>query len=87
MVRGGNQKDGPEPVPQGLPGLVKNGMGGEGGLMVALFTLILSPRWNEPVLIMAAAGTAEPIGPLTFDEIPHAVALGAEAPTGLSRCH
>lgn len=62
-------------------------MGGEGGLMVTVLTLILSPGWDKSGLIVAAAGTAEPVRPLAFDQIPHAVALGAKPPPELSRCH
>jgi len=84
---GGHQKDRPEPVPQGFPRLVEYGMGREGGLMVTVLALILSPRWDEPGLIVAAAGTAVAIRPLSFDEIPHAITLGAKPPSELSRCH
>jgi len=84
---GGYQKDRPEPVPQRFSRLVKDGMGGEGGLMVTLLALILPPGGDEPGLIMATPGTAEAIGPLAFNEIPEAVTLGAKPPSELSWCH
>jgi len=84
---GSHQKDRPEPVPQGLSCLVKDGMGGEGGLMITPLALILSPGGDEPGLIMTTPGTAEAIGPLAFDEIPETIMLGAKPPSELSRCH
>jgi hypothetical protein len=55
--------------------------------MVTLLALILSPRVDEPGLIMATLGTAEAVGPLAFNEIPEAVTLGAESTPELSGCH
>ena len=56
-------------------------------LMVTGFALVPPPGWNEPGLILGRAGTAEAIGPLAFDEIPHAVALGAKPASELFRSH
>jgi hypothetical protein len=55
--------------------------------MVATLTLVLSPRADEPGLIMVAARTAEAIGPFSLNEIPQAIALGAKSPPELSGCH
>lgn len=84
---GGHQKDGPELLPQGFACLVKDGMGGNGGLMIAALALILSPRGDQIGLIMVTAGTAEATGPFARDEIPEAVTLGAKPPCELPGCH
>jgi hypothetical protein len=72
---GGHQKDRPEPVSQWCPCLVKDGIGSEGSLLITLVALVLSPRCDEPGVLVAAAGTAEAIGPLALDEISNTIAL------------
>jgi len=84
---GGHQKDCPKPVSQGFSGLMKDGIGSEGSLMITPLALILSPRCDEPSVVITATGTVEAIGPLAFDEIANTITFGAKPPSELSRCH
>ena len=84
---GGHQIDGPKPVPQGLSGLVKDGVGGHRGLMQTTFALIFPARGDKPGLIMVTPGAAKPIGPFALDHISQTIPLGAEATSELSRSH
>jgi hypothetical protein len=74
---GGHQKDGPKPVPQGLSGLVKDGIGGKGCLMTTTFALIEPSLLYDIGLMMATPGTPKTIRPFLSDQIPKTIPLCA----------
>jgi len=84
---GGHQKDGPKPVSQGLPGLVKDGIGSKGCLMPTTFALIEPSVLYYIGLMMTTPGTPKTIRPFLPDQIPKAIPLCAESPFELMGAH
>ena len=84
---GRHLKDCPEPVPQGISGLVEDGMGSERVLMGTVLALILSPRADEIGLIMVTARTAETIRSFALDKISQVIALDAKPASELTGWH
>ncbi len=84
MVLGGHQKDRRKPVPQRPSGFVKDGVGGQGGLMQTLLALIFPARNDAIGLIIFTARTPEAIRPFALDEVSETIALCAKPPFELS---
>ena len=84
---GGYKKNGPKPVSQGLSRPVEDGMGGHRALVAAVCALVQGAGCNGIGSRVATLWATKAIGPLAFDEIPDAIALGARPPTELPGCH
>ena len=75
---GGHQIDGPEPIPQGFSGLMKDRVRCHRSLMTATTALIQLSSFNEISSTMVTTRTSKALRPFAFDEIPKAIPLGSK---------